>query len=131
MLETFLFPEAPLSTREISPTMSQVLVRFAPPLLIFTLTDHQGACGVTSSNSDSIVAISHITFDAVSTSANPNANPLCGRRLRATRGGKSVDLTVVDRCVGCQPTDLDVTVNTFSELADTALGRVTVSWAWL
>ena len=57
-----------------------------------------GACGVASSDNDDIVSISHFTFDAVSTGSNPNANPLCGHKLRAVRNGNSVDLTVVDRC---------------------------------
>lgn len=90
-----------------------------------------GACGVTSSDSDKIVAISHIVFDAVSTGSDPNANPLCGKKIRARRDNKSVDLTVVDRCTGCQPDDLDVTVDTFAELADVDLGRVPVEWNWL
>ena len=57
-----------------------------------------GACGVTSSNNDDIVSVSHIIFDTESTGSNPNANPLCRHKIRAVRGGKSVDLTVVDRC---------------------------------
>lgn len=33
--------------------------------------------------------------------------------------------------VGCQPTDLDVSPGAFKQLADPALGRVEVTWAWL
>ena len=108
-----------------------------------------GACGITSSDTDHIVSISHFTFDAVSKGSNPNANPLCGHKLRAVRNGNSIDLTVVDRCmalsgpayegligllaigVGCQPTDLDVSPGAFKQLADPSLGRVEVTWAWL
>ncbi|EXJ75673.1 uncharacterized protein A1O5_00180 [Cladophialophora psammophila CBS 110553] len=90
-----------------------------------------GACGIVSVNSDKIVAISHIVFDAVSVGSNPNANPLCGKKIRARKDNKSVDLTVVDRCTGCQPTDIDVTINTFAELSDVDLGRVLVQWNWL
>ena len=57
-----------------------------------------GACGITSSDTDHIVSISHFTFDALSKGSNPNANPLCGHKLRAVRNGNSIDLTVVDRC---------------------------------
>lgn len=61
-----------------------------------------GACGVTSTEKDDIVSISHFTFDAVQKGSDPNQNPLCGRKIRAQRvnNGKtvSVDLTVVDRC---------------------------------
>lgn len=48
--------------------------------------------------------MSHIIFDAASIGSNPNANPLCGLTIRATRfdeqvnAQRSVDLTVVDRC---------------------------------
>ena len=63
-----------------------------------------GACGVTSSNTDDICSISHFLFDAESKGSDPNANPLCGLKIRATRfdeqvnSQRSVDLTVVDRC---------------------------------
>ena len=90
-----------------------------------------GACGVTSSDSDAIVAISYIVFDAAQSGTNPNTNPLCGLKLRARREDRSVDLTVVDRCTGCKAQDLDVTVDTFAKLADVDLGRVSVEWAWL
>lgn len=94
-----------------------------------------GACGVVSGDDDPIVAVSHYVFDAVQAGSNPNANPLCGRKIRAERNDngamKSVDLTVVDRCTGCQPDDLDVSPGMFAKLADPTLGRVTVTWAWL
>ena len=73
-----------------------------------------GACGIDSTDNDAVVAVSHFTFDAVQTGSDPNKNPLCGRKIRAKRvderTGKevSVDLTVIDRCTGCKPTDLDV-----------------------
>lgn len=58
-----------------------------------------GACGITSSDTDHIVSISHFTFDSVSKGSDPNANPLCGHKLRVVRNGNSIDLTVVDRCM--------------------------------
>ncbi|KAF2650400.1 hypothetical protein K491DRAFT_608887, partial [Lophiostoma macrostomum CBS 122681] len=94
-----------------------------------------GACGVTSTSSDDIVSISHFTFDAVQSGSDPNANKLCGRKIRAQRskGGRtvSVDMTVVDRCTGCQPTDIDVSTTVFDKLADRNQGRVSVTWAWV
>lgn len=95
-----------------------------------------GACGVTSSSSQNIVAIAHSLFDAAQTGTDPNQNPLCGRKIRAKRvkegsGERSVDLTVVDRCTGCEPTDIDVSLSVFEKLADQDLGRVTVQWNWL
>jgi len=90
-----------------------------------------GACGYTNHGSDAICAVSHFVFDAVSVGSNPNANPLCGKKIRARRNGKSIDLTVVDRCVGCQATDIDTTRSVFADLANIDDGRVPVSWSWL
>lgn len=75
--------------------------------------------------------MSHVLFDAASTGSNPNANPLCGMKLRLRRNGRSVDVKVVDRCVGCAETDLDVTEAVFQEVADLDQGRVLMEWAWL
>ncbi|KAH0335429.1 hypothetical protein KCU81_g9017, partial [Aureobasidium melanogenum] len=96
-----------------------------------------GSCGISSSDSDMIVAVSHYVFDEASKSSDPNQNPLCGLKLRASRYDeqvgerRSVDLKVVDRCVGCQATDLDVSPAAFDKLAARASGRVDVTWAWL
>ncbi len=78
-----------------------------------------------------VCAVSHTLFDAASTGSNPNENPLCGMKLRLRRNGKSEDVKVVDRCVGCKVTDLDVTEAVFEEVAELAQGRVKVEWAWL
>lgn len=90
-----------------------------------------GACGTTSSASDSICAVSHILFDAAQTGSDPNANPLCGLKIRLRYDENSADVTVVDRCVGCKATDIDTTTSVFGRLADIDQGRVTVEWAWL
>ncbi|KAF2637876.1 hypothetical protein P280DRAFT_385472, partial [Massarina eburnea CBS 473.64] len=90
-----------------------------------------GACGVTATDNDAIVSISHYTFDAAQKGSDPNQNPLCGRKIRVRRGSASVDLTVIDRCTGCQPKDLDTSPAMFRKLADFDLGRVTAEWAWL
>ena len=94
------------------------------------------SCGITSSSSDNIVSVSHYIFDAEQSGSDPNQNPLCGKKLRAKRvkeggGERSVDLTVVDRCVGCKETDIDVSLSVFEKLADVDLGRVLVTWSWL
>lgn len=72
-----------------------------------------------------------------STGGNSNANPLCGRMIRAQRYNeaagamRSVDLKVVDRCTGCAVDDLDTTESAFEKLAPIADGRVDVTWTWL
>lgn len=81
--------------------------------------------------------MSHILFDAASTGPDPNDNPLCGKMIRITRfdptvgGNRSVDVEVVDRCVGCRIYDLDLSLAMFDSLAEQAQGRVMGSWAWL
>jgi hypothetical protein len=86
-----------------------------------------GACGITSTDSDYIVAISHARFDAVNT-GNPNNNPLCGKQITAYRGGKSVKVTVVDRCPGCDANSLDFSPAAFNVLGDESEGRISITW---
>ena len=94
-----------------------------------------GACGFENTSADSICAVSHIIWDAASTSSNPNNNPLCGKMIRITRydptrgHNSSVDVEVVDRCVGCASTDLDLSLTMFDDLAEESQGRVVGSWA--
>lgn len=86
-----------------------------------------GACGITSSDSDFIVAISHERFDAVNT-GNPNNNPLCGKEITAYRGDKSVKVTVVDRCPGCDKNSLDFSPAAYNVLGTEAEGRIPITW---
>ncbi|KAJ0137283.1 Papain inhibitor [Colletotrichum tanaceti] len=92
-----------------------------------------GACGQTHGDADTVVAVSHYVWDAVQAGGNPNTNPLCGNKIRVRRrdGEGSVDVTVVDRCTGCEPTDLDLSPAVFERLADKDRGRVTGTWSWL
>ena len=75
--------------------------------------------------------------DSAQVGTNPNTNPFCGRKIRATRhrngvnGNVSVDVTVVDRCTGCRLYDLDFSPGAFAMMADISLGRVDVTWAFL
>ncbi|KAJ8521431.1 hypothetical protein ONZ45_g1839 [Pleurotus djamor] len=80
-----------------------------------------------------IAAISMLMFDAVpGAGPNPNKNPICGQRVRATYKGKSVEVRITDRCVGCAPTDLDFSPAAFNKLADFALGRIDgVQWHFI
>ncbi|KAI1262213.1 RlpA-like double-psi beta-barrel-protein domain-containing protein-containing protein [Xylariaceae sp. FL1019] len=87
-----------------------------------------GACGVTNGENDPIVAISHVIFDPKTPGDNPNNNPLCGKKIKIRRNGKSVVVTVRDRCEGCEKWDLDVPVKVFKKLARPAAGRVKMNW---
>merc|ERR1711939_620104 len=96
-----------------------------------------GACGYENKATDAICAVAHALWDSQLTSSNPNDNPLCGKMIRITRyneavgGNRSVDVMVVDKCMGCEPTDLDLSIKMFTTLADESLDRVVGSWAWL
>ncbi|KAH9959285.1 RlpA-like double-psi beta-barrel-protein domain-containing protein-containing protein [Lactifluus volemus] len=92
-----------------------------------------GACGITNKDSDHIVAVSHSVFDVYPgyTGANPNDNPICGKQIQANYQGKSVIVTVTDRCVSCDMTDLDFSPSVFRELADPSVGRIGVTWSWV
>ncbi|PWN46614.1 barwin-like endoglucanase [Violaceomyces palustris] len=90
-----------------------------------------GACGWTNSASDYIVAVSHSLFDSFGT-GNPNNNPICGHKIRATYQGKSVEVEVTDRCEGCAWGDLDFTETAFKNLAPLSLGRLDgMTWQWV
>jgi hypothetical protein len=94
-----------------------------------------GACGYQNTSTEAICAVSHIIWDAALTSSDSNDNPLCGQMIRITRydesvgANRSVDVEVVDRCVGCDATSLDLSLAVFTSLAAESLGRVVGSWA--
>ncbi|SPO05134.1 related to B2-aldehyde-forming enzyme [Cephalotrichum gorgonifer] len=97
-----------------------------------------GACGWDSKDDEMIVSVSHALWDSAQRDENPNHNPLCGRKIRVgrgsageTRGEQTVEVTVVDRCPGCEATDLDVSPAVFRRLARVEDGRVPATWDWV
>ena len=91
-----------------------------------------GSCGKKNSESDMIVAISHSMYDKKKDSNNPNTSPYCGRKIKASYKDKSVEVTVVDRCTGCQFSDLDFSPAAFKKLASMGEGRLkTVKWSFM
>ncbi|KAH0370738.1 hypothetical protein KCU65_g2340, partial [Aureobasidium melanogenum] len=92
-----------------------------------------GACGLTSTSDEAIVAISQDIFDnAQYKTANPNLNPLCGKYVTITgKDGKTYQAKVVDRCVGCAEADLDLSQGFFNTVTSNGDGRVSgMSWTW-
>jgi len=92
-----------------------------------------GACGITNNDSQYIAAVSHLLFDTYPgyNGANPNQNPVCGKQVTASYQGKSVTVTITDRCVGCKVTDLDFSPAAFSQIADQSVGRISdMTWVW-
>ncbi|KAK4148592.1 RlpA-like double-psi beta-barrel-protein domain-containing protein-containing protein [Chaetomidium leptoderma] len=90
-----------------------------------------GACGQSHSSSELVVALNHVDFDPYTPNGNPNNNSLCGRRIRASYGGKSVDVTVVDRCPACNAGDLDLNPTAFQALASLDVGVIQGTWEWI
>ncbi|WPG99422.1 Hypothetical protein R9X50_00223600 [Acrodontium crateriforme] len=94
-----------------------------------------GACGLTNSNSENVVAISTLLWETANT-PDPNNSPFCGRMIRATRKDESgnqhsVDVKVVDRCQACKIDDLDMSIAAFEQLARKEQGRVVIHWSFL
>ncbi|KAK4208847.1 MRSP1/expansin-like protein [Rhypophila decipiens] len=88
-----------------------------------------GACGQVHGDGDAIVAISK---DIFGNDANPNNSPQCNRRIRAYYNGKSAEVTVVDKCMGCAAGDLDFSPSVFRALVGaTDIGRVRGTWDWI
>lgn len=93
-----------------------------------------GACGITNTDTDYIAAVSKLLFDTYPGYAgvNPNNNPVCGKKIKANYQGKSVTITVTDRCEACKITDLDFSPTAFSQIADQSIGRISgMTWNWV
>ncbi|KAK4198844.1 RlpA-like double-psi beta-barrel-protein domain-containing protein-containing protein [Triangularia verruculosa] len=90
-----------------------------------------GACGKVNNDGQLVAALNRVLFDPQTPNGNPNNNPLCGRKIRASYNGKTVDVTVVDRCPGCKAGDLDLSPAAFQRLAPLSAGRITGDWSWL
>lgn len=88
-----------------------------------------GACGVLSTISERVVALSHGVFDQYTPGGNPNEN-LCGRKITAFYEDKDVDVIVVDRLGGGGTYDISLSPLAFSQLAVQGKGRIRVTWVW-
>ncbi|KAJ3723613.1 plant expansin [Lentinula guzmanii] len=93
-----------------------------------------GACGLVNDVTQMVVAIGYEAFDSFpGATANPNLNPICGKKVTASYGGHSVTVEIVDRCTGCAGEfDLDFSLSAFSVLANPAVGRLEgVTWEYV
>jgi hypothetical protein len=86
-----------------------------------------GSCGIESSDSDFIAALNAPQFGSY---PNPNQNPNCGKKATVQRNGKSVTVTIVDKCPACKEGDLDLSPAAFDAIADESEGRVPITWSW-
>ncbi|KAI3609335.1 expansin family protein [Moniliophthora roreri] len=92
-----------------------------------------GSCGLSNGPGELVAAVSAAIFDTFpGAGPNPNLNPICGKRARVTIAGKSVDVTVVDRCPGCVGGSIDLSPAAFNILADPSFGRIPgASWTFI
>ncbi|KAK0238307.1 RlpA-like double-psi beta-barrel-protein domain-containing protein-containing protein [Armillaria nabsnona] len=80
-----------------------------------------GACGTPLQNSDYIVALS-------TTQYAKGAN--CGKLIRVSYKGRSVDVTIRDLCPGCPSGGIDLSPSAFKQLAGLDVGRIQVTWEY-
>ncbi|CAG8510920.1 7807_t:CDS:2 [Paraglomus brasilianum] len=84
-----------------------------------------GACGKTNNDNQFVGAISAHRFG---NPPNPNNSPFCGRRVSVNGPKGSVIITLVDRCEGCKPGDLDLSPKAFKKIASLSDGRIQITW---
>ncbi|KAL0572119.1 hypothetical protein V5O48_009846 [Marasmius crinis-equi] len=84
-----------------------------------------GACGITNGPNDLIAAVSVSVYNNFpGATPNPNLNPICKKKARVTANGKSVDVTIVDKCPGCSDGSIDLSPAAFKVLAAQSVGRI-------
>lgn len=87
------------------------------------------ACGQVFNDNDYVAAIAFSYW----TTPNPNNDPMCQKRARVTdpSTGKSVTVSIKDKCGGCQRGDIDLSPVAFQQLRDKSVGRFHVNWDFI
>ncbi|KAF8941226.1 RlpA-like double-psi beta-barrel-protein domain-containing protein-containing protein [Dissophora ornata] len=87
-------------------------------------TDTFGSCGKSFNTNDLIVAMNAEQMDGTAQ---------CGRTVRITANGQTVDATVVDTCPSssCSSGALDLSQAVFEQLAPLSQGVVQISWKFV
>jgi len=87
-----------------------------------------GSCGWQGTNSQNLVAVA---ADTMQNGANPNSNPLCGKKINIYYNGNVHQGTIYDTCPTCYGGSLDLTQTLFQQVAPNGDGRVHgVSWSF-
>ncbi|KAJ9475558.1 Expansin [Pseudozyma hubeiensis] len=92
-----------------------------------------GACGITNTDDQPIVAISRDLFEQYNpSSGNPNHNSLCGKKVEITWNGKKVQAFATDECPGCEKNSLDCSPSVFEGLDSKDKGVLDgISWRFV
>ncbi|SDM89156.1 RlpA-like double-psi beta-barrel domain-containing protein [Allokutzneria albata] len=86
-----------------------------------------GACGDhINARTQLLVAVSDSWFG----SGDPNNDPICKKKLKVTYGGKSVTVSVKDKCPGCSKAHFDLSEKAFKKLAPLSRGNIDIKWEW-
>lgn len=86
-------------------------------------------CGGVHSNSDKIAAIDVSYFST----RNRSGNFICGKKVLITElwSGESVQAVVLDKCISCRETDIDVSPAVFKIFKPLSVGRILVKWNFI
>ncbi|TPX15719.1 uncharacterized protein E0L32_000053 [Thyridium curvatum] len=88
-----------------------------------------GACGFNDAGKDMTENIVAISKDQMGEQSN--GNPLCGKTITITHGGKSVQATIRDKCMGCASGEIDVSEKVFIDIFGSLdVGRSPVDWTF-
>lgn len=87
----------------------------------YTQNGVAGACGAKHSDSDFIAALDSRTYGDLSAKSQ-----YCGKKIRVSWQGKTVDVTVADACPGCyNSASVDLSTGAFQALASLDVGELT------
>ncbi|CAG8526028.1 4762_t:CDS:2 [Diversispora eburnea] len=90
-----------------------------------------GSCGTYNNDNELACALPKAQFDKYTPNGNPNRNTKCGKRVKVTRGSKSVIVKIVDRCEDCNPNSIDLSPAAFKKLVGLLTGRTKCSWQYV
>ncbi|QRO00610.1 RlpA-like double-psi beta-barrel domain-containing protein [Archangium violaceum] len=86
-----------------------------------------GACGTQiNAAAQELASVSHVYW----TAASASKDPLCKKCARVTYNGKTITVPVKDKCPGCGPATIDLSLPAFQKLAHPDVGRAKgASWS--
>ncbi|KAG0229100.1 hypothetical protein BGW41_003180 [Actinomortierella wolfii] len=120
---------APIEKRARSTASTQTEKLSASGVRTTWFSDTTGSCDMDFDQSDMIVALNE---EQMGDLQGPNSQ--CGRTMRVTYNGKSVDLKVVDTCPSeyCVNGAIDISQAAFKKLAgDLDIGVIKTSWKFI
>ncbi|KAM9940213.1 hypothetical protein OXX80_000323 [Metschnikowia pulcherrima] len=87
-----------------------------------------GACGWVNSGNDLVAAVNKDLFDKYAQGSSSQQNPLCGMKVNAHYGERSVAVSVVDTLGAGNVNDIGLSPVAFAQLADKRKKKIKVTW---